>query len=417
MLTRIKSVSRVKADAFIVTYLLPLGLFIQMTGVIWLGRGGSVSQTYVWLSLPALISVLLNWQSLTKLKDNVMAILLAILFAWAALSVTWGNTDKDSIDVIKRSLIIALYLYAVYRICEQPERFEKIILFASGVAAISAVVALYNTFVVDDAEFAYRAVRLSSMGLDSFPEHGDFRHPILAGIYYGFFATCLYVYLISREQTWQSAIYAAICLGLVFTYLIFTWSRGPILATLAAMGFASLVIRNWKSNLCLVSGLVVGITTLWFFQDLVFSEQVASSSLNGRTIIWENSLALMTQNLKTLLFGAGFDPEVIIQSQGHFVNHMHSLPLQVAYNYGLVGFSFFLGILILTARYVVESCWKQQWCLPAALGIFGFVAMLTDIYSLINRPSQFWFAIWIPVALALAQRRALAKLKAPSAKT
>lgn len=418
--------SRAKADEFIVKYLLPLGLFIQMSGIIWLGRGGSISQTYVWLSFPALVSVLLNWRAWPKLKDNAMVILLAILFSWAALSVTWGTTDKDSIDVIKRSLHIALYLYAIYRICEQPERFEKIILAASGVVAISAVIAFYHTFVVDGAGFTYRAVRLSTMGLDSFPNHGNFLNPIPAGIYYGFFATSLYVYLISREQTWQSAIYAAICLSLISTYLLFTWSRGPILATLAATGFATLVIRNWKSNVCLVGGLIAGITTLWVFQDLIFSEQVLSSNFSNRTGLWKQTLVAVSQDLKTLLLGFGFDPglkimlaaddPLVVSGRIKYFLHTHSVPLQVVYNYGLIGFSFFLGILILSARHVLEGSWRKHWYLPAALGIFGFAAMLTDINAIINRPSQFWFAVWVPVALALSQRAALIKLKTACSK-
>lgn len=396
-----------KADDFIVNYLLPLGLFVQMTGIIWLGRGGSVSQTYLWLIFPALISALINWRSWKALKGNPLVILLLLLFAWATLSVSWSNTtDRDMMDVVKRSLFILLYIYAVMRICSQPGKFEKVTLIASAVVAISAAIAIYNTFVVNDAPLSYRAIRLTSMGLSSDKGFADFLHPVIAGIYYGFFTCFLYTYLISKEQTKKTATYAGLCLALTLTYLLFTWSRGPILAALASMGIGTLLIRNKKSNVALVGGLMVAAITLASFWELIFSENVASSSLNGRTYIWEATWNLLSQDIKTLLTGFGFDTQQRIVVSNHFiVDHAHSLPIQVAYLYGLVGFALFAGILLLTAKYIGQAALNKQWQLPLLLFVFGLVAMATDIGNLITRPNQFWLILWIPIGMALALRQ------------
>ena len=92
-------------DNFIVRFLLPFGLFIQLTGVTWLGKGAATSQTYVWLMLPALVSALLNIRQWRHLKFGVTEIAFLLFIGWAAVSWFWSDTDTAFNDLLKRCSI------------------------------------------------------------------------------------------------------------------------------------------------------------------------------------------------------------------------------------------------------------------------------------------------------------------------
>ncbi|KRW62280.1 hypothetical protein AO726_02325 [Pseudomonas sp. TTU2014-080ASC] len=92
-------------------------------------------------------------------------------------------------------------------------------------------------------------------------------------------------------------------------------------------------------------------------------------------------------------------------SNGFEVVHAHSLYLQLWYEYGIVGISLFVALLL-------SLLWKGWQCreqpialLGLALLVFAMVAMISDVYAVFHRPSPYWVIFWFPVGILLGVQR------------
>ena len=383
-------------DNFIIRFLLPFGLFIQLTGVTWLGKGAATSQTYVWLMLPALVSALLNIRQWRHLKFGVTEIAFLLFIGWAAVSWFWSDTDTAFNDLLKRCLYIILYVYSIARVAQDSRKFEQLMLVATAVIAVSALVALVNHYVLQGQPLGYRAYRISSMGIGKL---GDIGYPINAGIYYGAFAAFLFSWLCIRPQSRLSIATGFGGLAILLVYVLMTWSRGPILAVLGAMFATCIFIRNQKTNTFLSMGIIVTLAVFVLFKDFLLSPNVADTDLNGRTQIWISALKVITESP---IIGHGFDSHTQLNLHGnYYAPHAHNYALQAIIYYGLIGFSF-LAAFVTGALWHIRKWWQSVRCKYAFfLLVYGGICMISDVYKIIIRPDEYWLLIWLPLALVL----------------
>ncbi|WP_211828564.1 O-antigen ligase family protein [Kistimonas asteriae] len=388
-----------KADDFITRYLLPFGLFVQLTAITWLGKGGAISQTYVWLILPAFISALLKLRHFRHLKPGILEAAFFMFVAWAALSWFWSDTETELNDLLKRCLYVLLYVYAIVQCAKDAYKLEKLLLLATLVITISAAFALINHYIIQDHQLAYRSYRLFSMGIG---KYGDFKHPINAGIFYGVYAVYLFTWLATRAKTKLAMTAAIIGISVLSFYVLMTWSRGPIIALITSFAVISIVIRNSKTNIALLVGALGVLFVAVNYGHALLSPKIFDTGMNNRTNIWQAVIELIRQSP---LVGYGFEHQTNIWIGNWLVPHAHNLPLQMVLNYGLVGITLLIamavGMLLAIKRFWGNPLAKYAF----ALMLFGSVSMVSDVYSLINRPGEFWLITWLPLGLAIAAKQ------------
>ena len=110
------------------------------------------------------------------------------------------------------------------------------------------------------------------------------------------------------------------------------------------------------------------------------------------------------------LFGHGADTS-LSRMLGHrplgggkpvLIAHAHSIYMEVLFNYGLVGLSGFLSVLLFAG----SRLWAQR---KEPLALFwlavlvgGALGMLFDFSSFVSTPNLVWLWFWLPVAWAFA---------------
>ncbi|WP_079253700.1 O-antigen ligase family protein [Endozoicomonas arenosclerae] len=383
-----------RIDNSLVRFILPLGLFFQISSIHWLGRGADVSQTYTWLLLPALICFLLNIKDLTSWRPDLQEMCIAGFLLLAMFSWWWSASEKPWIDVIKKCLYISMYLYAIVRLSQRGKLLEKTLIASVVIATLGAAAALINQYLIQDHSLNYRSYRIYSMGVARL---GDLGNPIPAGIYFGAIATLLFSWSCTRLlKPWQLTLsIVGVCILLL--YVLMTGSRGPQLATAVAFLIACLLIKNKRTKLFLTLGIITAVVGLYFFQETFF-EINNDTTLNGRVPIWLSTLNQISENP---WIGKGLDYKMSNFWQGTYYIYAHNYYLQSLLNYGILGFALFAGIIGSTL-FLMKKYWQNTLAkVSFFLLIYGMTCMLTEISRLIIIPDEAWLIFWLPIGVIL----------------
>lgn len=382
-------------------YILGVGLFVQLTGLLFNNDGSRyATQIYLLLFVPTLVLLLVRRLSADTWRQVPGGILLG-LFAWVLLN-GWLNpgSDKDLSHWLKIVVLILLYVFAVASLARHPRLFNRLSVAAVAVAAAFAWLTLYYQFGVLDKPLDYQALRyvgrLSELGWRGF---ADLDHPIVAGLYYGVFAVLSTWLLVGLKlRAWQAGLLLLGVLGLL-AYILFTFSRGAWFAT-AAGGFVILLLfPNAKSKTLLAGGVLLLIAALFLFWPEILNERKVG--LSNRDLIWGHWSERFPEFWLT---GAGAGADFNFKFPPPFnwsVRHAHSLYLQFWYEYGVVGILLFVALIfsLLWKGWVYRA--QPVARLGLALMVFAMVAMVSDIYAIFHRPSPYWVVFWFPVGILL----------------
>jgi O-antigen ligase len=380
-------------------FILGLGLFVQIAGLLFNSDGSRyATQTYLLLFVPALILLLWRRMSLATWRQAPGVILLCLL-AWVLLigSVHPGSSS-DPVYWLKIVVLILLYVFAVASLSRHERAHTWLLVAVVAVAAVFAWLTLYYQFGVLDKPLRYRAGRLSELGWRGL---ADLKNPIIAGLYYGVFTVLLtYLFVGFKLRAWQAGLLILGMLGLL-AYVLFTVSRGAWFATAAGCLVALLLFPNIKSRTLIGVGCLLAVVTAYLFWPEIQNERKVGVS--GRDLIWGNWAERLPE---FWLMGAGAGADLLFSfpHSGTNFKHAHSLYLQLWYEYGIVGFSLFVLLLL-------SLLWKGWVCraeplarLGLALLVFAMLAMVSDVYAIFHRPSPYWLLVWFPVGILLGVR-------------
>jgi len=119
--------SRGRSWQLVLIWMLAVGLFIQLSGKVWIQSGSARNaQVYIWLLLPALIFIFYKLIVRNKCVPSVHYIPWFFFLLWVGLSTLWATgSEKDAFSLAKRGLLIALYLQAIYLLMSYNEGFLK----------------------------------------------------------------------------------------------------------------------------------------------------------------------------------------------------------------------------------------------------------------------------------------------------
>ncbi|WP_437882698.1 O-antigen ligase family protein [Pseudomonas sp. LRF_L74] len=381
------------------TTLLAVGFFTLLSGFLFNNDGSRhATQLHALLFLPALL-LLINERLACHLWRQLCAYLLLALIGWTIVRGTLGSdADHPGLYWLRIGLFILLYVFAIYHL-QRMRLLNRIVLASIMLSALFAWLTLYNQFVILDKPLAYEAIRdngrLAALGWKGF---ADFSHPIVAGLYYGFFSLLLLSLLVEFELRGWALVLALIALAGLMSYLLLTFSRGAWFSTLASGAVLLVLTPKARGRYWLAWGTLALACMIIFFWPHVQNEWLRGTS--QRSPIWMNWLERLPE---FWLLGDGPGRKMVYRYPwGDTVYHAHSLYLQLWYEFGVVAITLFLALL----GSLVLKAWRLRNQLEARVGlsalVFALVAMVSDIYAIFHRPSVYWIILWLPVGFLIA---------------
>lgn len=361
---------------------LPVGLLILLTGMLWAEeRPEYHTLFYALVALPAFALLLLKKDARPLLLSSPTFLSYLVFAAWVMLSIAWSDTDKSLGSLLKRPLYIALLFAAVMQVAlADAQRSRKLlklaVAIACGIGAVSLL--LFLTTPNETRFFGYRALS----------------NPILTAHVFGFFlAICIAAWIVEGNQHRPWKILAMFVLGAV---ILATASRGGMAAAGAALLWSALLGANRRAAIaCLIA--VLACIAVLVAEPEIFTQR----GLSLRPQLWAETLREVS--LRPWL-GYGYDAYIMLEIEGDTEKYPnpHSIPMAVLRQQGIIGLLLWIGLYGIA----LISSWRARRdpvvLICSAAVVSGLVAGLTEGISYLSRPKEHWFLIWIPLSLLTA---------------
>lgn len=375
--------------------ILTLGFITHIVGIPLITDGSKhTTLSNAGLFIPALILCLFDAQLRKKIFSTAYLPVISMLLFTIVIAGINSHSENSAFSQFKTSLYVLLYL-ATAAILARENRLTMCLNVSFFIAGILAIASLVVQSIAQEKNIFLGNYRLFSLGYE---KYADFQNPIIAALYYGFFGVYGFHQLMTGKHSRVTSTLIAVCLCGLSLYLYCTLSRGVWLGYGLAILTTALLHHNRHSRkwLLLAAGLA-GLLAIWLWPVLF------SRGLSLRDIIWGQWFDRIKE-FWLIGAGAGRKFEICI-AQNHCFNQAHNLFLQFFYEYGIIGLTLLLSMLILAFK---RSLIRSYWSTPLGgvglpLLIFATTTALFDYHTVMNRPGVYWLVFWLPIGLVLSQ--------------
>lgn len=360
----------------------PVGIFVLLTGLLWIGDHGNYSKLFYWfLLLPTLLRLVAQPRSFSQMFCSRILIAYLVFAIYMSVSILWSSPEDSVPSLIKHPLFALLLFFSVFELAQR--RFDLLRLVIKW-AAICATVAALVTIARYLGEGA--GSRLAG--------YGAFYNPLLISHVFGFFVALWFGIYFMENELFQPLplLGILVCGALLFA----TGSRTPLMAIVAAVAWLAALSANRKAAVVLGAIFLLGIGVLSFSPEVV-----TQRGFSYRTEIWTSALR---QIKEMVWFGHGHGSPLSIQldSVPYPFSDPHNLSLQVLYDGGVFGLVLWISIYAIA----LKRSWQlrsDKWVLAfSATVVYGMAAGFTEGGTIFSRPEEHWFLLWIPLALLSA---------------
>jgi len=363
-------------------------IVVIFLSVLLLGsQSGASFGTYL-LGLAMLVYVR-EWRDVFVCK---LAWLTAVLLTYLSLTSFWsvGFAWGEFLSQLARAILVFSFVVAFaesqLRGVLQAWLYDVLVLVGAAVALI-CVANFYLHPPVDNRLIGF----------------GQLDTAVIAGLIFGFAFLVAFHQLLSGSRLHGVAL--VITLAILGCAVALTGSRGAILAMISGSGClaAAHVSQTYRGFILilLLFSLLAGVIGWVVWMDSDLQGIVFPRGDSFRLVIWRETLARI---MEAPWVGIGIlSPDDV--SDGNFVfAHPHNLFLAVTLQGGVLAALLFAAVLMLSLRELMFSLHKPD--AKLALGILGLAlpAYCLDGHELLDKVSDTWFLIWLPVALALGLR-------------
>jgi O-antigen ligase len=333
------------------------------------------------------------------LQNNHLFWFVAVFLFYIALSSALLGDGKT----LRRVILVLAFFIAVAQIANQwSSIWNKLISTVGAFSALASILTLWTLWQAGLLNLGDRAAAISGSGIDGMAE---FENSVLASLQMGF-SLILIVWLFLTAKTQPARFFWFLC-GLVTSVYVFgTLGRTGWLAAAIATVVLFTVLAGRRQQFYFWGGMLILVTiVIVFFHERVAYE-LLSRKLTHRDEIWGMVLGLMPGKW---LLGYGADASVEdllgVQRLGlhdAVINHAHSIYIEVIFNYGLVGLSGLIALLVGS----IFRLWKHRENPLSALWLATLcgaaVSVGFDFSSFLSTPNLVWLWVWLPVAFACA---------------
>lgn len=232
---------------------------------------------------------------------------------------------------------------------------------------------------------------------------GQLDTQVVAALVFGFTLILLLHSALQPASRYRYLLWPAI--AVIGVAIVLTGSRNALLSVVYGSILLLIAHRTPSSRRFVIVALAlaaVGVSAVaaaWFSPEL--RESFFPRGDSFRVSIWTSALQRV---LDAPLFGVGILASDDLEIGGLTFHHPHNLYISAALQGGFVGLTLFLWMLVRVIRELLRS--YDQMDAKLAIGILGVAipAYLLDGHELLDKISDTWFLVWLPVAIALGVR-------------
>lgn len=324
-------------------------------------------------------------------RQPLLPLLLGLLFYLAA-SQWWAVEQDPDLDAFKRLAYVGLFVYAIGFNLRVDERWLWWCTLAGAAAcALGAVLSITGgeELRMDGRLMAY------NIGIN----------PLLSGNLYAGYLVILMGWLGSgRINTWRCVLALVIALP-ILVFVVATGSRSPMLGLLCALLVVGLLASERHIRYVIGVILLTGSVVAMAMPNLVLER-----GFSLRPDIWYGAIVAGMES-PWFGHGAGSPFSYFVAQAGITIMDTHNTLLAVFYYTGFTGLIAWLGLFLALCWQLLLHCrkrWVAVWTL--AYLAYGATTLFFEGSGLLSRPNEFWYQLWLPLALAfyvLNSRQAL----------
>ncbi len=401
----------------ILSYVMAVGLMIQMSGVVWL-FDNYATMVYLLFFIPALYAFF-RWRRDLKMLlirvDKHLLIVLVALLVWVSMSALW--LDPARIDVhewkfaFKVSSLILIYVLGVALLTSRaPECVYKALVGALVVMAIVGALSVIQDYIIIGKE-VNSSIRIDRVGINHW---SSALNPVVGGIYFGAFSLIAGLLFIDEAAERRIKAVIFICGFCTLSYMLLTFTR----TSLVGLGTVTAALCFWKGqtrhHIVLGSIACVGLLVLMVAVPHQLQEYFYRGGIGSwRPQAWQ---AILHESMKNLYLGVGVNQELQLtvqrtlngQREMHLLPHAHNFYLQMLYWCGLVGLGLYLLLLVKLLVVGLRNRTDHYSLIALSVLVYFAIVQVFDVYSIFTRPSYYWPCIWLPTGILIGRYRAQA---------
>ena len=231
--------------------------------------------------------------------------------------------------------------------------------------------------------------------------NGPTDHAIIGACVYA--VICLFILFHNRRFP---QFLALIAFASLFSSVLFSQSRGPLLSLTVAIVAGSLCrCRKWVAAIPIL---------FWCFfivaqqQGWITFGRLFQATSSYRFQIWQQVV-----NNSWIggdwFFGQSLLADQTVTVGKHTFQHAHSGYISTFFHGGVIGFLLLATLMVVAGWYVVKVWQRDRCSLTVALFVFSGLIIATDTHKMLDGPGALWFYFWLPLAYIAAQELKMAQ--------
>lgn len=376
------SSTRERFADWLVTSALPVGWFVLLSGMFWLGSRQLYSQSfYLLIAVPAFLALVLRPANVRLVLSNPLVLAFLPFAAYMIVTISWSGTESSVKALLERPLYVFLLLSASCLMAAHARRkMQQSTVLVAWTASVAAALSLGHFY------FFSTEPRLSG--------YGALINPLLTSHVFGLFLALWIADWAISEKKLSPARLA--CIAILMLLILATGSRTPLVGIAAVTAWLALT-RGDRRTILALGGLALAALPLLAGH----LDELSSRGLSYRPDIWKEALRQIS--LRPWL-GYGMGHPVVLPIAGidaPFADP-HNIHLAVLFHGGIVGLA--LWMLLNAVAFVFS--WRNRRhpmvLIGSSLLVFGLAASMTEGGGFFSRPREHWFLIWLPLSMLAA---------------
>lgn len=369
-----------------------VGVLLFMLGFFAAPSANAHKSIFYWLILLPGLLALPRWFD-THLYDFQAVLPVVSVLFYLSLTALWS--PDFSFEFLmghwKKTLYIAFFLLAVIAVFESILRFQLVVLPLFLLAALICGLLLCYQFYQENGWDFYKTLIVDW-------RYGNQNR--MAKVYGFSFVVAVSVVLQCR-YLWLRCL--AVGVAIISILVVFlSRSQGAMYALLLTLPFLLLLNRNnielikQKAFYLIVVVIVAGLVLWWMGVIGQYIEQ----GWSNRDSVW---LGVLQNELGSIWFGTGLlANEEVTGLDGVSYGHEHNVFLALLRQSGLVGVILFCWALITLMKKAFLSSDSEEriW---GVLLVYGVLASLSGGKFPLQRPTEAWILLWVPIAFLMAK--------------
>lgn len=324
--------------------------------------------------------------------------IIIVFSIYYCLSLFWSTGNDGEIEYfyyIRHVIYVLVFIYMAFEISQQHpqfmERLYHVVFWSAAVSALFSIFWYYSSS--HFSFFPFEMARLRYFGYQG-------NNPIQGAVLHGFAFLVGWLGITIKKTHYKTYAVYLFSMGIILVSIVFTQSRGPILAFLIALTAVLVFTKGDKKT-----GVLLFVLGLAAVAGLLSSDSLVPNMIaRGASHRLEIFKIGIHQFLESPLFGHGSaaEPSIVLEN-GRRISHFHNIVLSVAFWGGITGVLLLSLTVIRAGVQGIKVFIKDKDMLWIVLLLYGCLYCMTDEHDIFNHPDSLWVIFWLPIIAIIAK--------------